>query len=265
MKKFQTFTDIMMSIFVCLFPVFLCLPSLTYLMYLDSLHWASCLLFYIFLLIHSFNENDLTMRANPKQAFVQWPNPLLTIINVGLIISFGIRYNIWLALLLLAYSLMIHVQLIFIPYGLSGVGLSVLAFFKAFIPPMALFYIHVNFIPQTFIAACLMLVIPIFMVNYNRWQRKVDKHQLDVPLFKPNLHLPILYGALFLANILATLISWRYLPWLALIFLGVPFLTFYWHHVDQKPSVKSFVRQHYYIFMAVNVLMAVIYFLTRPS
>ncbi len=261
MKYFQKFTNIMMTAFSLFFPIFLCLYSIIYIQYLDQVQWKILLIFYGFLLMNTFIENDLAARTRSKTGFFSLPHPLIEIINIGLIISFGIRYNLWMAILLLAYSLIIHIQYAFINYHLPIPGLFLLAIFKAYVPSLALFQLHLDFIPSQMFRIALLFVIPIFMLDYNRFQRKLRKENVLIPIFNPSWQVRIINTALILSSLLALLILWVNISWWSLLVLSIPFLTYLWHYYDQKASIKSFTRQHFYIFVLIINILSTIYFL----
>ena len=165
-------------LFFFLLPIFyIALGGLFSIQY-QSLNILSLGLFYLFSLINQMLENIL-LRI-PEDGFKSSKKFLmaLEIINVLLILYFGLRHS-WIAsLVLIGFTLIIQLQFLFSYYNLNQVSALIINFFKIFLLNGFAFYISASFMHTRFIPYFSGLFLPFYLYEASRMKGGLQKKYL---------------------------------------------------------------------------------------
>lgn len=260
MSMLKQISQFAMKGFVTIYPLLLILFSILYVNYLNSPDLLLTLIIYIFILVNQFIENQLTNRPLTDKMNPFIPNILLELVNLGLIIFLGVKHSPWIAVLLLMYTIIVHIQFIFVKYNLAMLSIIILTLFNSFILPFSIFHLHLNFIPAQLIRISVTYIIPIFMLEYERFARKLNRENILHPIFNHSWQKKIISLGLISSLVIAFLILWPTHTWWTMILLTIPLLTILWHVKSHSHTLKHLVRKHFIIFIFVSNLIWTIHF-----
>lgn len=261
MSILKLISKITMNGFVFIYPLLLILLPIIYVTYLDSPNLLIIFIIYTFILINQLIENQLTNQTLTKERKLFISNFLLEILNLGIIILLGIKYSIWISILLLMYTLLIHIQFIFVQYHLTMLGIVILTLFNSFILPFSIFQLHLDFIPAQLIRISATYIIPIFMLEYERFARKLNRDGILHPIFNHNWQKKILSLSLISSFIVTFLILWPIHTWMTFILLMIPLSTVIWQLKSESRALKHLVRKYFIIFILVSNCIWAIHFI----
>lgn len=245
--------------FPFLFPVLILLYPVIYINYLDQLNWAYLACLYFFILTNQFIENHLTNQEMTQRKTPVFSNLFLEVLNLGLIVFIAIQYSKRLSLLLLAYSALIHIQFGFVRYRCSMLALILLALFKAFVLPISLFQLHLDFLTLQLFLYPTSFLIPIFMLDYDRFARKLNRDNILNPSFNQNWQKKIIQTGTLLSILISILILWPSLSAWSLTMLLAPLLIF-WISTQQSLENKERVRLYFTFYMVLFNVLCLIYY-----
>lgn len=246
--------------FVTIYPLLIILFPIIYVNYLDTPNLLLILIIYTFILINQFIENLLTSQTLTKETKKFVPNFLLEILDLGIIIFLGIKYSIWIAILLLMYTIIIHIQFIFVKYNFTILSIIILTLFNSFILPFSIFQLHLDFIPAQLIRISVTYIIPIFMLEYERFARKLSRDNILQPIFNHSWQKKIVSLSLISSLIITFLILWPIHTWWTLILLTIPLFSGIWQLKSETRTLKYLVRKYFIVFILVSNLIWMIYF-----
>lgn len=260
MSILKKISKVAMKGFVTIYPLLIILFPIIYVNYLDSLNLILIFIIYTFILINQFIENQLTSQTLTKRERNFVPNFLLEILNLGIIIFLGMKYSIWIAILLLMYTIIIHIQFVFVKYNFTMLSIVILTLFNSFILPFSIFQLHLDFIPAQLIRISATYIIPIFMLEYERFARKLNRDNILHPIFNHNWQKKIISLGLISSLVITFLILWPIHRWWTLILLIIPLFTGLWQFQSETRTLKYLIRKYFTVFILVSSLIWTIYF-----
>lgn len=260
MSILKQMSQFAMNGFVTIYPLLVILFPVLYVNYLDSPDLLLVLIIYIFILVNQFIENQLTNRPLTEKINNFILNLLLELLNLGLIIFLGMKYSSWIAVLLLMYTIIIHIQFVFVKYNLAMLSIIILTLFNSFILPFSIFHLHLNFIPAQLIRISFTYIIPIFMLIYERFARKLNRENILHPIFNHSWQKKIIGLGLISSLIITFLILWPIHTWWTLMLLTIPLFTILWHVKSESHTLRYLLRKHFIVFILVLNLIWMIHF-----
>lgn len=192
-------------LFFFLLPVFYLILGNIFALQYDTFKVVPFILLYLFILTNQMLENILLRVPNDDFRISKPFFSSLELLNVLLLLYFGLYYSWLAALVSLLYTLIIQMQFVFNYYDLEFLIIFVVTFLKLLLLNLFSFYTQTNFIHPRFIPIYLGLFIPFYLFEVSRTERRVK-----------NTHLLAL---LTLSYVMGVFCLWEAVGWPSLILL----------------------------------------------
>lgn len=250
-----------------LLPLVLSLFGVIYASRFTAIQFAPYFVLYVFLLVNKLLETQLTKQASSSDIFLPQLNIFLEILNIGCVAYFLVNGSLLSVILPLCYTLVVHFQYIFLAYDMAPLALVMLSLFKGIGIQAFAFYLQLHFIPTSLFLWSLPMVLPLFLIEANRWERMIAvedsffmSHIPSSASFLQDKKQKGTNIVLVLIFLIGIVVLWNQATWLSL------FLLVLWPIVRSISSftLKMQQKKLHLFFVSFNMLYAFIWFIQFP-
>ncbi len=222
-------------------------------------------LLYSFTFINHLLGNFLFKKTKESISYFQLSFIAFEIINLLLIFYFSFRVHYLAGLLLLLYSLVIHLQFYLVKQGYAWLMLVFSSIFKGGILTYLSFYVQANFIPSTLFYWSIPLVLVVFLVefgklqlNYGSIHKDFSNDQTTLLFLKQELFNRIFLGLTVLIYLISFIIFIPTFNKLSfIILLTIPFaLSIIQSILSTKKTVPTKLKQRMLYIYSISFFIA---------
>lgn len=232
------------ALFFFLLPFFYLALGSVFALDFDTFNGFSFVVLYVFVLINQMLENIFLRIPNNSFNISRVFILSLEVLNVGVILYFGVHYSWLAALVLLFYTLIIQIQFLFNYYDLEGVAVFVVNLLKLVLLNGFAFYVQANFMHSGYIPVYFGLFIPFYLFEISRTNRTLKNVWL--------------LSILALGYVLGIFFLWKYLKWKSLFLLfSLPFVGLFQLEFSRKTSaVFAYIFGLIYIGLGIFIVIS---------
>lgn len=208
-------------LFFFLLPLISLVPGTIIALQYDQINYLSFAVLYIYVLVNQLIENIL-LRI-PANNFERSKRFLISLelVNLFLILFFGLRHSWISASILFLYTLIIQLQFLFSYYELEKIAAIIASFLKVILLNSLSFYSHMNFVHFRFSAYYFILFFPYLIYELARLEKKGNKK--------------LLFALSTFSYLFSVILFWSNIGLLSLLlFISYPFVLAFIKENNQK-------------------------------